>query len=217
MGPAAGGGRFDILPISCGECLRLDARSAACPDRMRRARGGFLRGPGGLVAGAAHARRCRVRCRSPAAGCCSWATSWPTRSSRDLRLPPSADPLVALAIRAPAAWIRDRRSGRGWVVAEPGYEHLLERLARGCASSRGMRPMPSRRASRCARKSRRGFCARSRARSSTSPPAMCIRPTCRGAGRAAAARPSIRRRSTDGCAPPIPVRSQRSCARAISP
>src|SRR5208283_4081389 len=46
-----------------------------------------------------------------------------------LRLPPSADPVVALAIRAPAAWIRDRRSGRGWVVAEPGYEHLLERLA----------------------------------------------------------------------------------------
>src|SRR5208283_200111 len=46
-----------------------------------------------------------------------------------LRLPPSADPLVALAIRAPAAWIRDRRSGRDWVVAEPGYEHLLERLA----------------------------------------------------------------------------------------
>src|SRR5271157_4016422 len=25
MGPAAGGGRFDILPISSGECLRLDA------------------------------------------------------------------------------------------------------------------------------------------------------------------------------------------------
>ena len=30
-----------------------------------------------------------------------------------LRLPPSADPLVALAIRAPAAWIRDRHSRRG--------------------------------------------------------------------------------------------------------
>jgi anthranilate synthase component 1 len=45
-----------------------------------------------------------------------------------LRLPPSADPVTALAIRAPAAWIRDRRSAQAWLVAEPGYEALLDRF-----------------------------------------------------------------------------------------
>ena len=36
----------------------------------------------------------------------------------------------------PAAWIRDRQSGRAWLVAEPGFDHLLERFAedvRDCA------------------------------------------------------------------------------------
>jgi anthranilate synthase component 1 len=46
-----------------------------------------------------------------------------------LDLPPSAEPLVALAVRVPAAWIRDRQSGRAWVTAEPGHEEALERLA----------------------------------------------------------------------------------------
>ena len=46
-----------------------------------------------------------------------------------LSLPPSPDPVAALAIRAPAAWIRDRQSGRAWVMAEQGFDHLLERFA----------------------------------------------------------------------------------------
>src|ERR1700733_12190823 len=46
-----------------------------------------------------------------------------------LDLPPSTEPLLALAIRVPAAWIRDRQSGRAWVIAEPGHEEALERLA----------------------------------------------------------------------------------------
>jgi anthranilate synthase component I len=45
-----------------------------------------------------------------------------------LSLPPSPDPVAALAIRAPAAWIRDRQSGRAWVMAERGFDHLLERF-----------------------------------------------------------------------------------------
>ena len=106
-----------------------------------------------------------------------------------LRLPPSADPVVALAIRAPAAWVRDRRSGRGWVVAEPGYEHLLERLAEDVRRAAGNARCRAAAHRGATRKTPRGFCTRSRARSSTSPPAMCIRPTCRGAGRAAAAPP----------------------------
>jgi anthranilate synthase component 1 len=45
-----------------------------------------------------------------------------------LALPESPDSTAALAIRAPAAWIRDRQSGEAWVVAEAGQEALLERF-----------------------------------------------------------------------------------------
>ncbi len=47
-----------------------------------------------------------------------------------LRLPRSADPVTALAIRTPAAWIRDRATGQAWLVAEPGFESLLEEFDR---------------------------------------------------------------------------------------
>jgi anthranilate synthase component 1 len=43
-----------------------------------------------------------------------------------LRLPRSSDPIIALAIRAPAAWVRDRATGRAWLICEPGQEHLLD-------------------------------------------------------------------------------------------
>ena len=43
-----------------------------------------------------------------------------------LALPHSSDPIVALAERAPAAWIRDRNSGEAWLVAERGSEALLD-------------------------------------------------------------------------------------------
>jgi anthranilate synthase component 1 len=43
-----------------------------------------------------------------------------------LDLPAGADSVMALALRTPAAWIRDRTSGRAWLVAEPGAEGLLE-------------------------------------------------------------------------------------------
>ena len=46
-----------------------------------------------------------------------------------LRLPASPDPLTALALRAPAAWLRDRHSGQSCVVAEAGSEHLLGEFA----------------------------------------------------------------------------------------
>ena len=60
-----------------------------------------------------------------------------------LALPRSADSTAALAIRAPAAWIRDRQSGAGWLVAEPGYEALLERFARDVRSlGTGLSPDP---------------------------------------------------------------------------
>jgi anthranilate synthase component 1 len=57
-----------------------------------------------------------------------------------LKLPPSADSTVALALRAPAAWIRDRRSGRAWLLAEPGYEALLDRFAHDVSRLRDFVP-----------------------------------------------------------------------------
>lgn len=45
-----------------------------------------------------------------------------------LRLPAGDDPVVALAFRTPAAWIRDRASQRAWLVAESGFEFLLDRF-----------------------------------------------------------------------------------------
>ncbi len=42
-----------------------------------------------------------------------------------LKLPPSPDPVIALAIRTPAAWVCDRATGQAWLVAEPGSEALL--------------------------------------------------------------------------------------------
>ncbi len=127
MGPAGGGGRFDILPISCGECLRLDADRRLSGPHAAGA-GGFLRA---LEDWWLALRTPDDAASLPFTG--GWLLFLGYELAEEveprLRLPPSADPVVALAIRAPAAWVRDRRSGRDWVVAEPGYEHLLERLA----------------------------------------------------------------------------------------
>jgi anthranilate synthase component I len=41
-------------------------------------------------------------------------------------LPASPDPIIALAIRTPAAWLRDRATGEGWLIAEPGCEAMLD-------------------------------------------------------------------------------------------
>jgi anthranilate synthase component I len=139
LGPATSGGRFDILPMSCGECLRLDG------DRR-------LSGPHGAgVSGFLQALEnwwLALRVSSDAASV-PFTGGWllylgyelAQEIESRLKLPPSADPVIALAMRAPAAWIRDRRSQQAWVVAEPGYEALLERfeddVRRAGASARG--------------------------------------------------------------------------------
>jgi anthranilate synthase component 1 len=43
-----------------------------------------------------------------------------------LVLPPSPDSVIALAIRTPAAWIRDRATMQAWLVAEPGADAILD-------------------------------------------------------------------------------------------
>jgi anthranilate synthase component I len=116
--------RFDILPIGNGECLRLG------PDR-------HLSGP--------HARHAdgfltaldawwhSLRCPSTAAPL-PFTGGWllylgyelAAEIEPRLRLPASGDSVIALALRTPAAWIRDRASMQAWLVAEPGAEALLD-------------------------------------------------------------------------------------------
>jgi anthranilate synthase component 1 len=151
---SGGGGRFDILPISSGECLRL--------ARDRRLSGPHAAGAEGFL-GALDAWWASLR--TPA----STGTAGTARSTGAprtaatppplpftggwllylgyelaveveprLELPPSPDPVIALAIRTPAAWILDRASGQAWLIAEPGagvlldtFETHVRQLARG--------------------------------------------------------------------------------------
>ncbi len=121
--PAAAG-RFDILPIATAECLRLSTDGGVVGPHAQA--GGFLRS----LAEWTHTLR-----TSPAAIPLPFTGGWILYLGYELAaeveprlrgLPASPDAVVALAIRAPAAWVRDRSSGQGWLVAEPGYERLLD-------------------------------------------------------------------------------------------
>jgi anthranilate synthase component 1 len=131
IGPATGGGRFDILPIACGEVLRLGTD--------RHLTGPYAAGASGFLQAMENWWQAlctpKDRGRAPAASL-PFTGGWllylgyelAAEIEPRLALPPTADPVAALAIRAPAAWVRDRQSQRAWVVAEPGYEALLERF-----------------------------------------------------------------------------------------
>jgi anthranilate synthase component 1 len=116
-------GRFDILPMAGGECLRLGSD-------------GRLSGPhagtqGFLAALENWWSSLRVpETASPLPFSGGWLLYLGYELAAEieprLRLPRSTDPVVALAIRAPAAWIRDRGTGQAWLMAEPGYETLLD-------------------------------------------------------------------------------------------
>ncbi|MEP6886043.1 MAG: aminodeoxychorismate synthase component I [Gammaproteobacteria bacterium] len=127
--PAAGGGgryagrRFDILPMAAGECLSLDSD-------------GRLSGPyAGARGFLAALEQWWSALRTPeTASTLPFIGGWllylgyelASEIEPRLRLPRSTDPVIAMAVRAPAAWIRDRATGQAWLVAEPGYETLLE-------------------------------------------------------------------------------------------
>ena len=117
------GQRFDILPMANGECLRLGSD-------------GRLSGPYAGASGFLSAlEQWWIALRtSEAAATLPFTGGWLLYLGYELvaeieprlRLPPSSDPVVALAIRAPAAWVRDRATGQAWLIAEPGYESLLD-------------------------------------------------------------------------------------------
>jgi anthranilate synthase component I len=120
------GARFDILPFSSGESLQLTADGqltgpcaggagflAALEDwwkSLRTQPGGDLPFTGGWVLYLGYELAAEIE--------------------PSLALPPSPDHLVALAVRAPAAWVRNRADGQAWLIAEPGSEALLDDFVR---------------------------------------------------------------------------------------
>jgi anthranilate synthase component 1 len=126
-GESAGSG-YDILPFASGERLLLDAnRRLTGPHAGNH---GFLH--------ALHDWWSSLRyetAASPAVGAerLPFTGGWlfylgyelASEIESCLSLPPSSDPITALALRAPAAWLRNRATGEGWLVAEPGCDALL--------------------------------------------------------------------------------------------
>ena len=134
---APGGNRFDILPMANGERLRLGAD-------------GSMSGPhAGAKGFLAALQDWWTALRVPAANSpLPFSGGWllylgyelAAEIEPGLKLPCGADPVIGLAIRAPAAWIRDRATARAWLVAEAGFESLLddfETRARGVRRAAG--------------------------------------------------------------------------------
>jgi anthranilate synthase component 1 len=141
LGPAAGGARFDILPIASGEALRLGADGRLSGPHSEAAPG-FL---AALESWWTAVRTAPTGARLPFSG--GWLVYLGYEVAAEIEprlvLPYSPDSTVALALRAPAAWIRDRQSGEAWIVAEPGHESLLDRFEHDVRSlGGGLRPDP---------------------------------------------------------------------------
>jgi anthranilate synthase component 1 len=121
-------GRFDVLPMSNGECLRLDS--------ARRLSGPHAAGAAGFLA-ALEQWWSAMRQPAGTAGL-PFTGGWllylgyelASEVEARLTLPPSPDPVIAFAIRAPAAWIRDRSTRQAWLVAEEGEEAMLDAFDR---------------------------------------------------------------------------------------
>ena len=138
MAAASSGSRFDILPMADGECLRLTTD-------------GGLSGPHAGARGfLTSLETWWTALRVPdAASPLPFSGGWllylgyelAAEIEPRLRLPRSADPVTALAIRAPAAWIRDRATGQAWLMAEPGYEYLLAEFEQRVRSLRPPAPL----------------------------------------------------------------------------
>jgi anthranilate synthase component I len=122
---ATPGGRYDILPIACGEYLQLDAGRRLSGTHA--GDDGFFKA---LENWWSALRTAESIGQLPFTG--GWLLYLGYELAMEiescLNLPAGPDPVIALAIRTPAAWLRDHASGQAWLIAEPGFESLLDRF-----------------------------------------------------------------------------------------
>jgi anthranilate synthase component I len=134
-------GRFDILPMSSGECLRLAAD--------RRLSGPHSVGSEGFLSALEDWWQA-LRLPSAAAPL-PFTGGWLLYLGYELSieieprlsLPPSPDSVIALAIRTPAAWVRDRATMRAYLVAEPGSDALLDAFETHVGELTALPPAPA--------------------------------------------------------------------------
>jgi anthranilate synthase component 1 len=135
-------GRWDLLLAASGESLALSVDGALLRDGAHRGRGDFL---DALDADWRALRTPREEPRWPFRG--GWALFLAYELAAQvepvLRLPPAPGALpVALALRCPAAVLRDRASGDCVAIAEPGHEALLARIGADVEAARALPPLP---------------------------------------------------------------------------
>ena len=154
---AGDGARYDILPFASGEHLLLDAKRRLTGPHAGNE--GFLSALDGWWKSLRPAESAAptetaeqhesANTRSEPATRVPFTGGWLVYLGYELAseiepclvLPPSSDPVVALALRAPAAWLRDRATGEGWLIAEPGREAMLDEFEQRV--SRLREPVPA--------------------------------------------------------------------------
>jgi len=137
-------GRWDLLLVAEGEQLQLGTDGITRDGEGKVLEGDFL-----ALLDAAWSRARQPRRGDPAL---PFGGGWALLLDYELaaqvepvlRLPMRADGQpVALALRCPAAILRDRRDGRCIAVAEAGHEGLLDALAADIAAARALPPLPA--------------------------------------------------------------------------
>lgn len=136
-------GRWDMLLAATGQGLRLDA------DGLTRDLDGRVQPGGFLDALDAQWRQARTPAgddRWPFRG--GWALLLDYELAAqiepvlELPMPASGDRPLALALRCPAAVLRDRDTGQCVAVAEPEHAALLEALPADLDAARALPPLP---------------------------------------------------------------------------
>ncbi|MDQ3510233.1 MAG: aminodeoxychorismate synthase component I [Pseudomonadota bacterium] len=135
-------GRWDLLMAGCGELLVLDAQGVTRDESATLVAGKFL---DALDARWQSLRIERDEPRWPFRG--GWALfcgyEMAGQIESVLRLPRSSGGLpVALAVRCPAAVLRDRVSGECVAVAEPEHAHLLDEIMADIQQPESPRTLP---------------------------------------------------------------------------
>jgi anthranilate synthase component 1 len=139
-------GRWDLLLVAGEEALRLDADGVTRDASGQAQPGTFL---DALDAAWRAQHTARDEPRWPFRGGWALLLSYELAAQVEpvLSLPPAPGAVpIALAVRCPAAVLRDHATGECVAVAEPGFEHLLDAIERDAAAALLSPAMPAWRA-----------------------------------------------------------------------